>query len=48
MLQDVIRKRKTEIDFINGAIVKEGEKVNIPTPFNQMITELIKGNRRKI
>ncbi len=47
MLQDVIRKRKTEIDFINGAIVKEGEMVNIPTPFNQMITELIRAIEEK-
>ena len=42
MLQDVLKKRKTEIDFINGAIVQEGEKLNISTPVNQVITNLIK------
>ena len=42
MLQDVLKKRKTEIDFINGAIVREGEKLNVPTPTNQIITNLIK------
>ena len=42
MLQDVLKKRKTEIDFINGAIVREGEKLNISTPVNQVITDLIK------
>lgn len=42
MLQDVLKKRKTEIDFINGAIVREGEKFNISTPLNQVITNLIK------
>lgn len=42
MLQDVRRKRKTEIDFINGAIVREGEKINLSAPANQMITDLIK------
>jgi len=42
MLQDVLKKRKTEIDFINGAIVREGEKLNLSTPANQIITELIK------
>ncbi|MDD4895711.1 MAG: ketopantoate reductase C-terminal domain-containing protein, partial [Atribacterota bacterium] len=42
MLQDVRKKRKTEIDFINGAIVREGEKLNIPTPVNRVMTDLIK------
>ena len=42
MLQDVLKKRKTEIDFINGAIVREGEKLNLSTPVNQVITDLIK------
>ncbi|MCM8766154.1 MAG: 2-dehydropantoate 2-reductase [Candidatus Omnitrophica bacterium] len=42
MLQDVLRKRKTEIDFINGAIVKEGEKLGIPTPINSVLTNLVK------
>jgi 2-dehydropantoate 2-reductase len=42
MLQDVLKKRKTEIDFINGAIVREGKKLNISTPVNQVITDLIK------
>ena len=41
MLQDVLKKRKTEIDFINGAIVREGRKLNISTPVNQVITNLI-------
>jgi 2-dehydropantoate 2-reductase len=42
MLQDVLKNRKTEIDFMNGAIVREGEKLNISTPVNQVITDLIK------
>lgn len=42
MLQDVENNRKTEIDFINGAIVKIGEKHDVPTPMNKIITELIK------
>ena len=41
MLQDVLKKRRTEIDFINGAIVREGKKLNISTPVNQLITNLI-------
>ncbi len=42
MLQDVRNKRKTEIDFINGAIVREGEALNIPTPVNRVMSSLIK------
>ncbi len=42
MLQDVLKKRRTEIDFINGAIVREGKKLNLSTPVNQTITDLIK------
>ncbi len=42
MLQDVLKRRKTEIDYINGAIVKEGKDLNIPTPVNTTLTNLIK------
>ena len=35
MLQDVLAKRITEVDFMNGAIVKWGEQVNVPTPLNK-------------
>jgi 2-dehydropantoate 2-reductase len=42
MLTDVLNKRKTEIDVINGAIVKYGEMLSIPTPCNKMITQLVK------
>ena len=42
MLQDILKRRKTEIDYINGAIVKEGESLNIPTPVNTTLTNLIK------
>ncbi len=41
MLSDVINKRKTEIDNINGAIVREGKKYNIETPVNALLTRLV-------
>ncbi len=41
MCQDIENKRKTEIDFINGAVVRLGEKYEIETPYHAMITELI-------
>jgi len=43
MLQDVLAKRQTEVDFMNGAIVKWGEKNGIPTPLNKAVWELMKG-----
>jgi 2-dehydropantoate 2-reductase len=43
MLQDVIAKRQTEVDFMNGAIVQWGEKAGVPTPLNKALWELIKG-----
>jgi len=43
MLQDVLAKRRTEVDFMNGAIVQWGEKIGVPTPLNRAMWELIKG-----
>jgi len=42
MLQDVLKKKKTEIDYINGSIVREGEDLEIPTPVNSILTDLVK------
>ena len=42
MLQDVLSQRETEVDFINGAVVREGEKLGIETPVNRVLTYLVK------
>lgn len=42
MLQDVLRKKRTEVDFINGVIMRQGQELNIPTPVNSVLTELVK------
>jgi len=42
MLQDIERKKKTEIDYINGAIVKLGKKLGIKTPVNKTLTAMVK------
>lgn len=42
MLQDVLNKKKTEIDFINGAIVRQGKSLGIPAPVNEVLTNLVK------
>lgn len=43
MLQDILAKRQTEVDFMNGAIVEWGEKTGVPTPLNRAMWQLIKG-----
>jgi 2-dehydropantoate 2-reductase len=42
MRQDVLKKRRTEIDAINGAVVKEAAKFGIQTPVNTSLVERIK------
>jgi len=42
MLQDILRKKRTEIDFINGALVSEAEKIGIRTPLNRALWNLVK------
>jgi 2-dehydropantoate 2-reductase len=43
MLQDIMAKRQTEVDFMNGAIVEWGEKLGVATPLNRALWALIKG-----
>jgi 2-dehydropantoate 2-reductase len=43
MLQDVEARRETEIDYLNGGIVRFGREHGVPTPLNEMITALVKG-----
>ena len=42
MLQDVLSGRRTEIDFMNGAVVNEGQKLGLSTPANAMVTNMIR------
>lgn len=41
MRADVLRNTKTEIQFINGAVVKQAEIVNIQVPANQFVVKLM-------
>ena len=34
-------KGKSEVSWLNGAVVKKGEEVNIPTPINSMFTDTL-------
>jgi len=42
MLQDVERRRRTEIEVINGAVVRLGEAHGIPTPCNRTMVWLVR------
>lgn len=42
MCQDILKGRRTEIDFLNGRIVELGRRQGVPTPVNTTLTSLIK------
>jgi 2-dehydropantoate 2-reductase len=43
MLQDVEARRQTEVDWLNGGIVRFGREHGIPTPLNEAVVALVKG-----
>jgi 2-dehydropantoate 2-reductase len=46
MLQDVEARRPTEVDYLNGGIVRFGQAQGVPTPLNAAIWALVKGLER--
>ena len=42
MGQDIVKGRRTEIEFLNGFIVGKGKEVGIATPANAALTEIVK------
>lgn len=42
MGQDMVKGRPTEIDFINGFIVRKGQEIGMEAPANAMITDIVK------
>ncbi len=46
MLQDVEARRETEIDYLNGGIVRFGRELGLATPANEAIWALVKGLER--
>ena len=42
MLQDVLNKKATEVDYINGAVVREGDVLGILTPTNRVLTSMVR------
>lgn len=43
MLQDALARRPTEIDALNGGIVRAGAEVGVPTPLHATIAALVAG-----
>jgi 2-dehydropantoate 2-reductase len=43
MLQDVVRRRRTEIDALNGVIMEFGKRLNVDTPINNVLTAAVRG-----
>ena len=46
MLQDVEARRQTEIDYLNGGIVRFGRQLGVATPLNEGIWALVRGLER--
>jgi hypothetical protein len=43
MLQHMERGRRTEIDALNGALVREAAALGIAVPYNEALVALVKG-----
>jgi 2-dehydropantoate 2-reductase len=42
MLQDVLNSKRTEIDFINGAVVRQAKAAGIQTPVNEFLANIVR------
>lgn len=42
MLQDALNNKRTEIDYINGAIIRQAKALGIPAPVNEVLTNLVR------
>lgn len=47
MLQDVEAGRRTEIDYLNGAVVRMGRRQGIATPSNDAVTSLVRAREQQ-
>jgi len=42
LAQDLLKHRRTEIDYLNGHVIQEGSRLGIPTPFNRLLLGLVR------
>jgi len=40
--QDVLKGRKTEVDYINGLVARKGQEAGVPTPMNEEAVKIVK------
>ncbi len=40
LLQDIIKKRRTEVEYLNGEVVRRGKIAGVPTPMNEAVVDL--------
>ena len=40
--QDIVKGRRTEIEYLNGLVAAKGEEVGVPAPTHAALTELVK------
>jgi 2-dehydropantoate 2-reductase len=45
MRQDLLAKRQTEIEYINGYVVRQGVRFDIPVPLNKKVVGFVKDRR---
>jgi len=43
MLEDVEARRPTEVESINGALVREAEQADVPIPLQRSLYALVRG-----
>ncbi len=41
MLQDVMKRRRTEIEYLNGHVSAEGRRLGVPTPMNDAVVRTV-------
>ena len=46
MLQDIKQDKQTEIDYINGYVIRRGEEMGIHCVMNYMLLHMVKGKRK--
>jgi 2-dehydropantoate 2-reductase len=48
MGQDMVKGRRTEIEFMNGLVVDKGKELGIATPANAVLTDIVKKVERGV
>ena len=41
LLQDVMKRRRTEVGYLNGDVARRGSRLGIPTPANALVVDLV-------